>query len=229
MNPLLTPASDFHQTYFNVMIPLDKSTKKFKRGVYVPMMTQEKISSEEFNQVLEDLELVTSQLPTIMSTLMTILHRFVLPFIALIFLTDEWYCGSSDWDSEYHYRTRFRTWAPFYFYCVVMYAYFKFSKKYQMMKLRAKAASIIQIYQADFNKRGFRLSIPSHFPEFVELQKDLYPEGTSPEDTEQYNLSQFLQVPAVQNIRRYGRSILQSLAAMKRNMQTNVNNPEKSL
>ena len=225
MNPILNPIPNISQDGYNVIIPLEKSTNKFNRKAYVPTMTEGKISSEEVNQLLEDLELAISQLSTPLGELMTVLHRFVLPLFVMIFLTNVWYC----------YRDR--TWVPFFIYCIIMFIYQKVSQKYKMMKAREKADSIIQIHQSEFNKKGYRLFIPFNFPEWIEIQRDSYPQQAPVPSADQFNLhqnvSQLLQAPVVQNIREYGSSVFQPLINMVRNPnqnnQTHLLNPNNQV
>jgi len=240
MNPIVNPISNLTQGGYNVIIPLDKPTNKFNRKAYVPTMTEGKISSEEVNQLLEDLELITSRFSTPLGKLMTILHRFVLPFFVMLFLTNEWYCGSNDYEYDYdygYYRHRNRTWIPFFIYCIMVFIYQKVSQKYKMMKAREKADSIIQIHQSEFNKKGYRLFIPFNFPEWIEIQRDSDPQQAPVPNADQFNLrqnvSQLLQAPVVQNIREYGSSVFQPLINMVRNPnqnnQTHLLNPNNQV
>jgi len=214
MNPQFSAVPNISYSGYNIIVPIDKSNNKFNRAVYTPMMTEGKITSEEVNQVLNDLELVTKKLPTSCGNLMTIAHLFVLPFIAMWILTENWYCGYYDYD---RYYTRTKSWSPFFIYCLIAFIYFHFGKKYQLMKVRNQADTIIQMHQSQFNKKGFRLFIPFNFPEWIEIQRDNYPQQMPMPNAHQYivpqNFSQLLQIPAVQNIRQYGASALQTVAS----------------
>jgi len=241
MNPILNPIPNLPQDSYNVIIPLEKSTNKFNRKVYIPTMTEGKITSEEVNELLEDLELITSQFSTPLGKLMTLLHRFVLPFFVMLFLTNNWYCGSDDYEYNYHYdyyrHIRNRTWVPFFIYCIIMSIYQKLNHKYKMMKARGKADSIIQIHQSKFNKKGYRLFVPFNFLEWIEIQRDSYPQRDPVPSVDQFNLrqnvSQLLHAPVVQNIREYGNSAFQPLINMGRNPnqnnQTHLLNPNNQV
>jgi len=238
MNSIPNPIPNLPQGGYNVIIPLQKSTNKFNRKVYIPTMTEGKITSEEVNELLEGLELITSQFSTPLGKLMTLLHRFVLPFFVMLFLTKEWHCEGSDYEYDFEkgsYR-RFRkdrTWVPFFIYCIIVVIYQKLSQKYKMMKAREKADSIIQIHQSEFNKKGYRLFIPFNFPERIEIQRDSDPQQVPVPNVDQFNLrqnvTQILQAPVVQNIREYGNSLINMVRNPNQNNQTHLLNPNNQV
>jgi hypothetical protein len=211
MNPLIQPTSNLPG--YNIIIPIVKATNKFNRQVYTPVMTEEKISSEAVNKVLDDLELVTYQLQTDGGKFLTFLHRFVLPFFAFLFIYTSMYCGSYYYDYNYDRKS----WTQFIIYCIIAYIYLKVSTKVQLMRVREKADSILQIHQAEFNKRGFRLFLPINFPEWIEIQRDSDPvqhvQIANPLSISQ-GVSRLMQTPAVQSVRQYGASVLQPLVTM---------------
>ena len=218
--------------YGSIIIPKDKSSNGFNRTVYLPAMTEEKITSGEVNQVLSDLELVTKKLPTACGNLMTLIHLFVLPLIAMIFLTNEWYCEYYDYRSE-SYRNRYywdRSWMPFFIYCLIVFVYLKFNKKYQLMKIRAEAETIFQMHQPQFNKKGYRLFVPFNFPQWIEIQRDSYPQQMPVPNNNLFNVpqsfSQVLQSSPVKKMREYGASALQSLASKIQNNPNSQNSQD---
>jgi len=210
---------------------MDKSSNKFKRTAYDPSMTEGKITSEEVNQVLTGLELVTYKLPTLCGNFIAIIHLFVIPLIAMIVFADKIYCGSvpryyinDDYVSDYIVDKTDKSYAVFFVYWLLAFIYLNLKRKYQLIEIRAEVETIIQVYQSQFNKKGYRLFIPFNFPECIEIQRVIYPLPIT--NTHQFNIL------SMQSIRQYGDYLLQyffSVIQKKRNSHdTNIpfNDPQ---
>jgi len=223
----MTPQSPSDQNipnggYSVIYIPINKSTNKFSRTVYTPKMTEEKITSEELNQVLNDLELVTKKLPTNLSNILTIIDLFVLPLIAFVMLMESWYCSYYDHSTDSYRRTE-RSWTPLFIYYFIALPYYNLSKKYQPVKIKAQTDSIVQMYQSQFNQKGYRLFIPFNFPDWIEIHKDSHLQQMPVPKVNHFEipqtLSQILQSPTMQKTRQYVAFALQSLASAIQNSQ----------
>jgi len=216
----------------SIIIPKNKFTNKFNRTVYIPTMTENKITSEEVNQVLSDLELITKKLPTTCGNWMTIVHIFVLPLIAMWTLAEKWWTcsGYYGYETGFSQRNWKGRWMPFFIYFLLTFIYFKASKKYQLIKVKSQAETLLQIHQPQFNKKGYRLSIAFNFPEWIEIQNNDYPHQMSVPNANQNNIpqsfSQVLQSSPVKKMRKYGASALQSLALTIQNNPNSQNNQD---
>lgn len=212
MNPQMFSAPNLPQRSYNVIFPRDKITNRFHRGVYTESMTEGKISYQEINNFLDDVELVTTKLPLPFTKFLTFAHRFALPLIVLLFLTKELNFTRSD-----------KTWQPFIWYCFVALVYTLICTRLQFNQSREKIDAVVQIYQAKFNKKGFRLFVPLKL-QWIELQKDIYSEIILPQTQPNLNQNIYpnLQAPVIQN-QEQG-NILQSLITQGYNFINNINN-----
>jgi len=152
-----TPTNDV------IQFPLNKDTNQFNRDLYIPTMTEGKISAEEINQVFEDLELATCKIPTPNDNMLILCYRFAFPFVVMLFLdAQEALC-------DYEYKPRPKTWWFFYMYCFFAVIYWIFNQRSQIGKVKENTKKIIHLFQPDFSKKGFIWIIPEDFPECIEL------------------------------------------------------------
>lgn len=194
-DPLLSKSSP-SQSSCCVVFPFDQAVCKFKRDIYIPVHTvgtQENITSEEVNKVLDLVELGTYKLPTTKKKVLSICHRLLLPVIAMIILNNLWYDTS---------RFVWKKWSPFAGYCIIATVYFIISQRYQIKVAREDVKTIIQTQQASFLKKGFRWVMPSNFPNWIELHKD----NGEQEASERY---QVIPLPSVDRVKQIGTKIIE--------------------
>ena len=150
---------------YNIMIPFDKTARKFLRGVCSSTKTEGKISSEEVDDLLELLE-TTCESSDIFDLAF---HHLLVPIIATIFIFIN--------AGEFRFRLAdlkpagFLVLILFYFVMPILYIIFKL--KSSGTRIKRQAQTVIDLYQANFLQNGFKWVIPDNFPEWIQITRTL--------------------------------------------------------
>lgn len=222
MNGLLESTQDSSRSSdYDIIIPLKRSNNKFNRSVYIPSMTGGKISIEEIEQVLENLELVTCKLPTVRKNWISFIHIFLLPLLGVIYFKNYWGCGY--WDDTYEYRydsnvgfSRYVPYGrqffstkgnltPFFVYIILAILYFAISQKYLLKQIQSSAEKIIEIHQPYFFSKGYRWNIQNSFPDWIELRREYNAEQESSES--HYSLEYIRHFSPKKALKQVGNSV----------------------
>jgi len=143
-----------------IRIPLSKSTKKFDRSAYSSVISSNKASSEEIDQILSHLETITNRFPTPSQALKTYFRIFIFPWI-IINLPKVF----SGLDGPHIVKI-------YIIYALIM-IYFLINKnQHKRNHSKLEAMNIIKLYQSAFLAKGLRWLIPKDFPDLIELHKE---------------------------------------------------------
>jgi hypothetical protein len=180
-------------TDYALVFNYDKSNYKFDRGFYSPALTDGRVSYEQMEAFMNELErLVRRKLRPIANLTAVFLILVFGGLFGMIlncmnfFDDDDYYFDeNSDYDFDSEVDSFFGYMIAYLFFVLIGAAFLQIYSRRRHNKVRKCAQSLIDRNYAAFAPFGLRWNLPMHFPYWIELWKDYKGQASYPQVTVQ--------------------------------------------
>ena len=153
LNPDVPPSTDSV-----IVFPFNRTNKRFNKEFYSSEMTNGRASSDDINQVLTILELISPRFPTKLDLLISCLVRFVPPLVIVILF-----------EQTDVFQSSACVWAVLLIYWIVGIFFLLSQRDLKADDARVDLERIIEMVQPEYLKKGLRWQIPEQNYHWIEL------------------------------------------------------------
>jgi len=148
-------------TYSTIIFPINQKDKKFSRTVYSPAMTQDRINSDQIHDTLCFFEIIVSRVRSKAEFYRSLMLRYFLPFLILLFLT---FGGGINGICT--------VWFYFLVYCCGGIFIQRECRKTELEGAKKDLEVAIERVQSEYLEKGLKWRVPENFESWIELEKE---------------------------------------------------------